>query len=53
MEWIEQSIALFEFKKMLQQAFQNANYFINLVVHGSCHTIGQEVVLDNQLVRQQ
>ena len=85
-EWAEEQGTLLEFQKMLRQAFQNVDRFINLVaVHHSLFTficaaptwaiisltlvardsisilrevgvvkltIGQEVILDDQMVRQ-
>ena len=85
-EWAEEQGTLLEFQKMLRQAFQNADRFINLVaVHHSIFmficaaptwavgslilvardsinilrelgvvklTIGLEVILDDQMVRQ-
>ena len=38
-EWAEEQVTLLEFRKMMRQAFQNANRFINLVaVHHSLLT---------------
>ena len=38
-EWAEEEVTLLEFQKMLRQAFQNADRFINLVaVHHSHFT---------------